>query len=119
LIRKSFLYKTGSQVSLQFDIIQHARDVLLLRNFEEFFGCGKVYQQSENGMVFKVTKFSDITNIIIPFFKIHLIGGVKSKDFKDFCLVAELIENKAHITDEGLNNIRLIKAGMNTGRKFS
>jgi hypothetical protein len=70
-------------------------------------------------MVFKVTKFSDIANIIIPFFKKHPIPGVKSKDFNDFCLVAELIKNKEHLTEEGLNRIRKIKTGMNTGRKFS
>jgi hypothetical protein len=28
------------------------------------------------------------------------------------------MKNKAHLTEEGLNRIRLIKAGMNTGRKF-
>jgi hypothetical protein len=66
-----------------------------------------------------VTKFSDIADIIIPFFKKHPIPGVKSKDFHDFCLVAELIKNKAHLTEDGLNQIRLIKAGMNTGRNFS
>ena len=80
-IRKSSLYKTGYQVSLQFDLIQHARDVILLRGFEEFFNCGKVYLQSENAVVFKVTKLTDITDIIIPFFNKHPLYGVKSKDF--------------------------------------
>ena len=91
---------------------------MLLRSFEEFFNCGKVYLQSENVLAFKVTKFSDITDIIIPFFNKYPLPGVKSKDFKDFCLVAELIKNKAHLTEEGLNKIRSIKTGMNTGRNF-
>jgi hypothetical protein len=34
-------------------------------------------------MDFKVTKFSDITEIIIPFFINNPILGVKSLDFKD------------------------------------
>jgi hypothetical protein len=28
------------------------------------------------------------------------------------------MKNKAHLTEEGLNQIRRIKAGMNTGRKI-
>jgi hypothetical protein len=44
------------------------------------------------------------------------IIGVKSKDFADFCLIAELMKNKKHLTTEGLNQIRQIKAGMNKGR---
>jgi hypothetical protein len=29
----------------------------------------------------------------------------KSKDFNDFCLIAELMKNKAHLTEEGKNKI--------------
>jgi hypothetical protein len=118
LTRKSSTHKIGLQVSLEFDITQHARDVLLFKNFPEFFNCGKVYVKSNNAVGFKVQKLSDITDRIIPFFKKYPIQGVKLKDFHDFCLVAELMKNKAHLTEEGLNRIRLIKAGMNTGRKF-
>ncbi len=118
-IKKSSSSKIGHQVYLQFNIIQHARDALLLKSFEEFFKCGKVYLHSENAIFFSVTKYSDITNIIIPFFNKHPIPSVKSKDFKDFCLAAELMKNGAHLTEQGLNQIRLIKGGMNTGRKFS
>jgi hypothetical protein len=37
-------------------------------------------------------------------------------DFKDFCLVAELINKKAHLTWEGLKKINVIKSRMNLGR---
>ena len=46
------------------------------------------------------------------------IIGVKSKDFADWCEVAELIKNKAHLTAEDLKKIKKkIKVGMNTGIK--
>jgi hypothetical protein len=35
--------------------------------------------------------------------------GIKYKDFEDFCKVAKLMQNKAHLTEEGLNQIRQIK----------
>ena len=55
--------------------------------------------------------------------------GNKKFNFQDFCKVAELMKDKAHLTDSppllggnhpvgdsGLEQIRKIKAGMNTGR---
>ena len=66
-------------------------------------------------------KFSDLIDKIIPpiFTKNgwFSILGVKSKDFADWCKAAELMKNKAHLTAEGLDQIRKIKAGMNKGRK--
>jgi len=58
-----------------------------------------------------------ITNIIIPFFVKYPLVGAKRQDYLDFCKVAELMKNKAHLTPEGLAQIREIKAGMNTGRE--
>ena len=42
---------------------------------------------------------------------------MKALDFADFCLAAELMKDNKHLTLEGLEQIRKIKAGMNTGRK--
>ena len=70
-----------------------------------------------NAIIFKVTKFDDIINKVIPFFQKHPIKGVKSQDFDDFCLVAERMKDKKHLTKKGLEEIQKIKARMNTGRK--
>jgi hypothetical protein len=37
-------------------------------------------------------------------------------DYADFCKVAELMKNKAHLTAEGLEQIKKIRANMNTQR---
>ena len=65
---------------------------------------------------FIVTKFKDLTDIIIPFFDRNQIVGEKVKDFQYFKKVAELMKNKAFLTPEGLEKIRKIKMGMNKGR---
>ena len=41
---------------------------------------------------------------------------MKFQDYQDLKKVALLMENKAHLTNEGLEKICLIKAGMNRGR---
>ena len=58
----------------------------------------------------------DLTEKIIPFFKKYPILGKKAQDFSDRCKVAILMQNQIHLTKEGLEQIRKIKSGMNTGR---
>jgi hypothetical protein len=64
-----------------------------------------------------VSKKGDILNKIIPFFNLHQIQGVKSSDLADFCKVAELVNNKAHLTLSGLEEIRKLKGQMNKKRE--
>lgn len=66
---------------------------------------------------FICTKFKDISNTIIPLFREYPIVGVKSLDFEDWQKVANLMQTKTHLTLEGLEQIRKIKSGMNTGRE--
>ena len=39
-------------------------------------------------------------------------------NFMDFCKIVDLMRNKRHLTSEGLEEIRKIKSGMNTGRDY-
>jgi len=103
-------------VELIFQINQHVRDKQLIACIAEYLACGKIYKHSTNAVVYRVSKRSDLTEIIIPFFIKYPILGVKALDFKDFCSISELIKNKAHYSKEGLDQIIQTKANMNTGR---
>jgi len=116
-IFKSSHHKVGYRVRLEFEIAQHVRDELLIESFTYFFNCGIFSRYSENMVKFRCTKFSDISTKIIPFFKESLPFGNKVLDFQYFCKIAELFENKAHLTKEGFNQTREIKEGMNSFRK--
>lgn len=57
----------GYQVGLRFQITQHSKDKLLMENIINYLGCG--YLSVRNDIIdFRVTKFSDIVEKIIPFF---------------------------------------------------
>ena len=73
-------------------------------------------RKKENLMDFKVTKFSDISQIIIPFFIKNPILGVKSLDFNDWCLVSDIVNKREHKLEEGTLKIVKIQRGMNRGR---
>ena len=115
-ISKSSSCKQGFNVQLIFQLTQHNKDELLLRSLIEFFNSGNVFKNGDS-YVFKVTKFSELDEKIVPFFKDYPILGAKSKDFYDWLQALDLMKNKAHLAKEGLEQIQLIKAGMNTGRK--
>lgn len=87
-----------------------------MKSIAEFFNCGKV-SLNRNTYVFRVFNLSDINEKIIPFFKNYPIQGVKYKDFQDFIKVYELMKDNKHLTIEGLNQIKEIKANMNSVRK--
>ena len=89
---------------------QHKRDEQLMRSLIPYFGCGALYNTHSDVLDFKVTQFTDIVNKIIPFFKKHKIIGVKYKNFENWCEVAELMKEKKHLTAEGLEQIKKIKA---------
>ena len=105
----------GFQVKLLFRLSQHNWDKQLMTSLIEYFGCGNIYK-SGVAFDFTVTKIKDLANIIIPFFDKYPLCGVKYQDYLDFVKVLKLMENKSHLTEEGLDQIRKIKAGMNMGR---
>jgi hypothetical protein len=105
-------------IQLEFNISQHKRDEQLIASLVKFLGCGNTYTKG-NICRFRVTNLTDITIKIIPFFKVNLILGEKLKDFEDFCIVAQILKDKNHLTQEGLDLIREIKARMNTGRNYT
>ena len=114
-VTESVTHLTGFKVFLIFTITQHYRDEKLIRSFIDYFHCGKVYKKGD-AYDFRVTKFSDFIEKIIPFLQKYPILGKKALDFQNLCKVAELINKKAHLTKEGLNQIRQIKVGMNKNR---
>lgn len=112
--------KLGLRVKLVFQLTQHSRDSELMKSLIQNLESGYTSQAKTrpHELNYLVTKFSDISNKIIPFFQKHPVYGVKALDFADFSRAAELMKEKKHLTLEGLKEISKIKAGMNTGRKI-
>lgn len=112
---KSSNHRTGYQVQLRFQITQHIRDQALMEMIVKYLGCGFTSIRGDT-VDFHVVKFTDITEKIIPFFAKYRIVGVKEFNYEDFIMVADLINNKDHLTVEGLEKIKEIKSNMNDSR---
>lgn len=115
--KKSESVKVGFQSILVFQITQHARDEKLMKSLISYLGCGFIEKDSRGPwLYYTVTNFSHIQGKIIPFFHQYKIIGSKYLDYMDWCKIALLMQNKNHLTPEGLNEIIALKAGMNKGR---
>ena len=107
----------GYRVTLRIILTQHSRDEVLFNNIKKVLGCGNIIKRSnENTVVLDICKFEDICKIMIPIFNKHKILGVKLLDYLDFCLAAELMNKKSHLTIKGSNEIIKIKSRMNRNR---
>nr|YP_010164142.1 LAGLIDADG endonuclease [Metarhizium album]QRK27467.1 LAGLIDADG endonuclease [Metarhizium album] len=105
--------KAEYAVSLIFSLSQHIKDLNLLELIVKYLGCGTVRKSnSRESAEIVITKSVDIHLKLIPFLSKYPLSGVKSLDLEKFKKVSLLIENKAHLTSEGIVLIKAIKDGM-------
>ena len=113
-------YRAGQRVQLHFHLKMQERDKELLEKIRNTIGCGAVYFQKEQRVNhcqcyrYTVSSEKDIQEIVIPFFKKYpLQSASKSTSFGIFCEIATLVKERKHLTQEGIEEIRALKARMN------
>lgn len=108
--------KTGWGASAYFVIHLHIKDLALLYAIRDFLGVGSVYLYKDGKSAsFMVSKLKDLINVIIPQFKEYPLQSVKSVDFQLWVKCINILSNKEHLTQEGLNEIISIKSALNKG----
>lgn len=95
----------------------HSRDLPLLHAIQAFLGgIGSInISNSRQSARFDVKKLKDIINIIIPHLKKYPLQGCKLIDFQLWSQCVEILANKEHLTESGLNKIISIKSAINLG----
>ena len=108
--------KGGWKVGLVFSIHLNKRDIELLKKIQIFFkSAGNIQINADDSISYVVTSIKDISNHIIPHFEKYPLLTQKQADFELFKKVVELMKNKEHLTEEGLQKIICIKAAINLG----
>jgi hypothetical protein len=107
----------GYLVNLEFCITQHKRDMALMNSFPLFFGCGYVaLMANKTTCQYRIRKVEDLERCLFPLLDQYPLQTQKALDAQAFREVLELVKAKKHLTFEGLQQIRRIKATMNKGR---
>lgn len=118
-ISKSTSHYIGYQIQAVFNISQHSKDLEQLKKIKDTLNCGNIHSYSVAGdknnpekSTFVVTNFRDINlKIINHFIKYPLINR-KQKEFVIWCEIIIMIQNKEHLTVEGLIKIRQMRVEM-------
>ena len=113
-INKNQTMKLGVQVLPEFTVVQHQVDVQVLHALKDYFGCGVVRKNHGTRLCYRVRGQDNLLHKILPFFEKHQLKTRKRVDFSKFRKVILLIQKEEHLTLEGLETIRQIKATMNS-----
>lgn len=103
------------KVWLHFQITQHSRDTDLMERIATFFECGGVKKRNIDAVDFKLNKFEELENMIIPFFQKYPLQSAKVLDFLAFVEAANVIKSKTarQWTPEQFDKIQNIQSNMN------
>lgn len=85
----------------------HSKDLDVLENLKLLFNSGNVTKENKKPVAkFYKRDLSSICDKVIPHFKEYPLIGVNHYDFEDFCTITDLKKTKAHLTEEGLAEIK-------------
>ena len=111
----------GWQVLPEFRIVQHEKDEKVLYKIKNYFGFGdvKINRTDHHGTrkEFRVRGLENL-NKIINFFEENELNTSKKKDFEIFTQVIILMNNKEHLTKQGLDKIAKLISQMNRKPKI-
>ena len=115
-INKLLGMSLGWQVLPEFRIVQHEKDESVLYKIKNYFGFGdvKINRTDHHGTrkEFRVRGLENLNNIV-KFFKKYPLATSKKKYFEIFSEVIDLMNDKKHLTKEGLDRIAKLISQMN------
>ncbi len=109
----------GWQVQPVFAVVQGASSRDVLEEMIGFFGCGNVYvnrrhdNHREDLYRYHVSRFGDLRDTIVPFFREHALRTSKRDNFDKFAEIIRLMDLRVHLTVPGLIEIAEIAQTMN------
>lgn len=103
----------GVRATPQFSLTQHIKDKALLENLKTDLGVGRLHcHRSEVNYV--VNSLPQIKKTILPIFEEYPVRAGKLESFLKFKEVINMMDNKEHLTKNGLAKIIEIGYNMNT-----
>jgi hypothetical protein len=110
---------TGWQVQPAFVVVQGASSKEVLEGMVSFFGCGRVNvnrrhdNHREDLYRFVVRRFTDLRDVIVPFFQANPLRTSKRDNFDKFADIVARMDRREHLSPSGLIEIAKISETMN------
>lgn len=109
----------GWQVRPEFAVVQGESSRDVLDDLVRFFGCGKVFRNRrhdnhrEDVFRYCVQRFTDLRDIIVPFFQEIPLRTAKRHNFAKFAEIVGLMDLRWHLSAGGLVEVAKIAQTMN------
>ena len=100
--------KSKYQIQGEFTVVQHKRDIQLLHALKAHFGCGSVAVNHGDRLHYRVKNLAHLLQIIIPFFEKYPLNTVKKLQLPVFKEICQGLESKKHLTEAGLQEMRIL-----------
>lgn len=112
----------GIEVRPSFSVSQNRRNLEIIKEFRNFFGCGGIrFSKIDQNYKYEVRSLENLVKVIIPHFQKYPLRTSKEKDFNLFTQICSLMNQNLHLNRDGLINIIDIAYQMNESgkRKYS
>jgi LAGLIDADG endonuclease. len=95
----------------------HKKDLDLLKSIKAYFGGVGIISEnkSKNMCAFRVSSPKQILEQILPYFDKYSLVTKKYIDYLLFKNIVEIMLNKIHLTESGLQEIVNLRASLNLG----
>jgi NADH:ubiquinone oxidoreductase subunit 2 (subunit N) len=108
--------KTGLQVNPTFSIHLHSKDISLLESIKDYFGVGIVsLENNTKSASYKILSVTNLINIVIPHFDKYPLITQKQGDYLLWKEVIQILVNKEHLNQKGIEKILEIRSSLNLG----
>ena len=118
-------YRLGHRIRPAFCIELRFDDKPILEAIQSQLGCGQIYDldfgrykgyEQKNWkphVKYRVSNFADLSQKVVPFFKKNPLFGKKKKSFEIFQMIVGFMENKQHLEEGGLQEIKQLVRELN------
>lgn len=102
----------------EFSIELRADDREILERIQATIGCGKIYECKYERygwyphVKYKVGRFDEVSEVLIPFFEKHPLQAKQAKRFDYFKQIIEKRKKGEHLTKKGIKEIKAIQKKM-------
>ena len=98
--------RVGLEVRPSFSVSQNKRNLDILKNIRDYFGCGAIrFDKFDQTYKYEVRSIKDIVKRVIPHFDKYPLQTSKAKDFRLFQEICLLVYKKQHLSAKHLPEI--------------
>ena len=110
--------KTGLEVRPSFALSLNERDLRLLRDLQNYFGCGSIREsRADRTFKYESRSTSELLERIVPHFREFPLRGSKRRSFNGFARICQMIEQGDHLERDGLRQIVVIAYETSLGKR--